>query len=378
MELELLRRLSRVTNVVPVLGKSDLQETKQTETARDHLAQQLLSENIRTFNINSIHQEASRESSARNLSQPLAVSSALSSSDDDMDASLLMSPEYTQPFVQSDLQRLVSTIFDPSTVCYLRHSAARKFIQWRRSTIDHPPSMSLNTIRPSSLPSTTPAQRTTRFYHQTTGTSIALSPPNNQSSLLTDILPSSAATTTTTTANTLTTHPLHTIPLAACLADHTDRETRLAQVHLARWSADLQRALRNERRRFAALQQAERTAWLHDRLAECVEAEVVGEGGGRGGGGAIVPSQEKEGRAIGPARLDPRDPLGLLDWRERMLERGFVVVKMLGGVGMVGAVVVWCVRVFGEHGWSLNWHWGPWGWGGAGERSGLFWLGGCP
>ena len=39
----------------------------------------------------------------------------------------------------------------------------------------------------------------------------------------------------------------------ARLLDHTQREEQFAQAQLAKWAADLQRALRNERARFAAL-----------------------------------------------------------------------------------------------------------------------------
>lgn len=65
-------------------------------------------------------------------SSPFAVSSALSEDTETMDASVLMSSEYVQPLVSSDLTQLVDRLFDPDNAQWLRHCAVRKFIQWRR------------------------------------------------------------------------------------------------------------------------------------------------------------------------------------------------------------------------------------------------------
>jgi hypothetical protein len=65
-------------------------------------------------------------------SSPFAVSSALSEDAETMDASVLMSSDYVQPLVSSDLTRLVDQLFDPDNAQWLRHCAVKKFIQWRR------------------------------------------------------------------------------------------------------------------------------------------------------------------------------------------------------------------------------------------------------
>jgi hypothetical protein len=45
--------------------------------------------------------------------------------------------------------------------------------------------------------------------------------------------------------------------------------------------------------------------------------------------------------------MDSRDPLGLCDFSDEVRRRGFVVVKVLGGVSVLGAVVVAVVRTCG-------------------------------
>jgi hypothetical protein len=48
-----------------------------------------------------------------------------------MDASLLMSSNYTPPLVGSELPLLVHHLFDPENISWLKHAAARKFLSWR-------------------------------------------------------------------------------------------------------------------------------------------------------------------------------------------------------------------------------------------------------
>src|SRR6202000_2471800 len=46
----------------------------------------------------------------------------------------LMSPDYVQPLLPSELTVLVNQVFNPDTISWLRHSAAKKFISWRSRT----------------------------------------------------------------------------------------------------------------------------------------------------------------------------------------------------------------------------------------------------
>ena len=57
----------------------------------------------------------------------------------------------------------------------------------------------------------------------------------------------------------------------ARIADYTQREETMAQVHLAKWATDLQRSLQNERERYTAIARDDRAFWLTERLSECVD-----------------------------------------------------------------------------------------------------------
>jgi len=81
-------------------------------------------------------------------------------------------------------------------------------------------------------------------------------------------------------------------------------------------------------------------------------------------GSAAVIEKRLQSNRWQPSRVDPRDPLGLLEWEERVRRRGLVVLKVLGGCGVVGAVAVWITRswwsggddgLFLGGGWSWNW-----------------------
>jgi hypothetical protein len=53
--------------------------------------------------------------------------------------------------------------------------------------------------------------------------------------------------------------------------------------------------------------------------------------------------------------VDPRDPLGLCDLGDGVRKKGVLVLRVLGGVGVVGAVMVAIVRVFGAESDLANW-----------------------
>jgi hypothetical protein len=58
--------------------------------------------------------------------------------------------------------------------------------------------------------------------------------------------------------------------------------------------------------------------------------------------------------------LNPRDPLGLLEWNEKIKTRGWLVIRVLGGCGVVGGLAVWIAKSWGYDG-LINWYWGWWG-----------------
>lgn len=338
VDAQLLREISTVTNVMPLVTKADLHTSEQLLQTQQFVTLALRSTNIRYFDLESLIPGQHSEDGSRPI---FAVSSAPLRDDENMDASLLMSSAYVQPLEPSQLPAIISIVFDPNTAAFLRHSALRKFLAWRKTVATHAPSMSLNTIRPQMKHSR--ALSTPFLPHLAYGT------PNSDGDdgrgadasrhtsarpLLSAAHQSSARSTTEYTV--------------ARLADHTHREERLAQVHLARWATDLQRAMSNERARYAALQEAERQRWLEDRLKESTSLN----GAVQNDGTLSVPGSKRRSRiAMRDARFDSRDPLGLLEWQDILTRRGLLVARVIGSVGIAGAVVVWAMRAWG---WGLD------------------------
>jgi hypothetical protein len=148
--------------------------------------------------------------------------------------------------------------------------------------------------------------------------------------------------------------------------NYAQGEQRLAEVRLAKWATDLQRSLRNERERYEEMQRSERAKWLLERVGEEVrEGNITTSPGGTPRADwAIVRHGNKEPSSSNrwgkTGSLDSRDPLGLCDFSDEVRRRGFVLVKVLGSVSILGAVMVAVVRACGvETGLPEN---GIWGW----------------
>jgi hypothetical protein len=265
---------------------------------------------------------------------PYTISTHPSKDDETMDASLLMSPDYIQPLIPSELAYLVSQVFSPDNVSWLRHSAAKKFIQWRASS--------------------TPTSKPQSLYRPLTS---SFSSAASQNQVLT-------APVGATTSYAL-----------ARITDHTQREEKIAQVRLANWAADLQRSLQNERARFDALARSERAVWLTERLGECVQDGTIiplsqarqqqnpiqdAWAGAlvKQAGGTYVRRREREmdARARG---VDVRDPLGLLRMNEELKHKGWIALQVVSSFGIIGGLALWVTRSWngegGEGFWGLDW-----------------------
>jgi hypothetical protein len=127
--------------------------------------------------------------------------------------------------------------------------------------------------------------------------------------------------------------------------------------------------MRNERERYEELQRNERAKWLLERVGEEVSSGnitatprgspradwAVVQRGGRGKG--VVPPSHRY-NIVG--HIDSRDPLGLCDFSDKVQQKGFIVMKVLGGVSVLGAVVIAVVRTCG---WEVGLpEGGIWGW----------------
>ena len=320
-----VQHLSELANVIPIIAKSDLLTTGEIvelkQSSSISLPKSILPK-LPMFDITVASPGVS------NATAPYLVSSATSPDDETMEASLLMSPDYVQPLFPSELNLLVQQIFEPDMMSYLRHSAAKKLINWQAK---HP----LLTLSTSPAPS----------VHGSTSGSPIPSPISNSG-----VLVPFGSDLSLRTPNS---HAL------AELADHTQREERLAQVRLTRWASDLQLSLQRERERYDKVARGDRAMWLVDRLGEEVkDGRVVPVGDS----GALVKTGSQEMPvACRPSNYATHDPLGLLRWNESIRTRGWVALQVVGSFGVVGGLALWLAKTWGIGSewqrWAEEWGW---------------------
>ena len=309
-----LERLTAVSNVIVLISKSDTLSPEEIEAFRRSISGRLEDLNICTFRFTS---ENARQ-------PPFTVCSAPSEDDDNMDASLLMSPDYVQPLIASDLSILISQLLDEDTASCLRHLAATRLVRARRGS-----------------------------------SSFAI--PAAMTQTLSDSVPGLARSPSSASHGMTTRLGAGMSPyVQARIADHTKQEEKLAQIRLAKWAVDLQRSLQNERIRYEAMARGEQAAWLNERLDDTDSLDPLAKDS------ALIkkPDRRYHPRAPAPAYqyglADADDPLGLLRWNEIMRQRGWLALQVAGGFGILGAVVVWAARTWSANGSSLGeWNW-PW------------------
>ena len=324
IDLDFLRRLSTLTNIIPLVAKADLLSDEEIERSKLSITTDLEAVGVRPFMF---------DPSGPTISSVYTVCSAPSNDEDNMDASLLMSPDYIQPLLPSNLTELVHRLFDKDHISWLRHLAAKKLINSRRdmevaSMISSFPKSTLNPLKALPLRSPTPL-------------------------------------TSPTTGQTLVTYASGASSYVKIgIADHTRREEKLAQVRLAKWAGDLQRSLQNERARYEALSRGERTVWLTEKLGECVHDGTIAPSQNSAmampPANASTPLKEELPGTFGRTFADGGDPLGLLRWNEAMRRRGWIAFQVVGSFGVLGAMAVWMARSWGlwtdeYSGWTWVW-----------------------
>lgn len=326
-DVDSVRKLCELTNVIPVVAKADTLSAEQITMLKNRFHQRAQDAGTKPFLFG--------DSPAGGLDEmepqsPYAVSSAKAIDMEIMDASTLMSPDYVQPLVPSELVTLVRKLFDRDNIAWLRHLAANKLAQRRD---DFPP-----------VPPTT-APLYNALSGSTTGGSgwraASATSMNSSISLLGESPPSYAM---------------------ARITDYTRHEERMAQVRLAQWATDLQQSLQNERDRYAALARGDRAVWLTERLGECVlDGSLVPITQTPGFCGPHIPTSEKSPaglHALRPrtgaaskewriASMNPHDPLGVVRWIDDLRRRGWVLVQIVGSVGVVGGLALWLARTWG-------------------------------
>lgn len=327
-DVECIRKLCDFTNVIPVIAKSDLMSSDQIAALKSTFQKQTRAADANPFLFR--NQSPGRTDTSESQ-MPFAVSSAKSNDEDTMDASTLMSPDYVQPLVSSELNLLVQNLFDRDHLAWMRHSASKKLVQ-RQYEQQRPMQSPRTHQRSSSLRSSV---------------SILTSPNHSLSS------PSF-------TSPALSGSLDYTL---ARITDNTQREEGLAQVHLVKWAADLQRSLQNERERYAAMARGERAAWLTERLSECVvDGSLVPITTQQtpttfGGPLHVSPEKARGNRVQLQTRqnikyhhitgLTPHDPLGVVWWTDDLRQRGWKMFQVVGSFGVVGGLALWLANFWG-------------------------------
>lgn len=310
-----MRKLSTFTNVIPLIAKADLLSPEAIQALKQSIRDEMNAAGIRPF-LFTPDETATLP--------PYTICSVSADDDENMDASLLMSPDYVQPLLPSELSILVRRVFDGEEIRWLRHLAARKIVDSRRraTSLSAPVQLSRSPLRSHSLHSQFSTEPGSFF-----------SSPSSSRAMVSHINPGNSY-------------------FQAITADHTQREERYAQIKLAKWAGDLQRCLQNERARYEALARGERAVWLTERLGECVkDGSLVAVDDAV----AVKPPQQDETPArIGMTRssisncaLNPRDPLGLIRWNNILTRRGWVAFQVVGSFGVLGAMAIWMARSWG-------------------------------
>jgi hypothetical protein len=308
-----MRHLSTLTNIIPIIAKSDSLSHTQTLQLKLSLLRDLKANNIPIFTFGKSISELER-----NVVNgiPWAIS-CLRDDAGEMDASLLMREDTETLYVESDLPHVVKNISANSN--WLRFSAIKKFLDWRRHT-DHP------------------------------------DPPANAGT--------SGSVVLSNPATGIVTFPRVGEGYAmARVGDHIDREERLARVRLVQWAGDMRRTVRRrmteEREAYERVEGQERVKWLVARLNEAISAEPETQ---------LVPITQHTARRRSSAgargsrsaevvRTQRGDPLGLVWVKEKWgakVTRGIVWI-VEAGVVVGGGWVVWKYVVdSGLSGWFMQ------------------------
>lgn len=162
-DIEHFKELAVLTNVVPVIGKSDTLSPAQISSLKEQILLSLhrkatpflfgrspldLVDQItetrfesskasvqvsvdQASDVKEAQSETKHQSPTQPIVPPFAISTLAGNDAHEMDASLLMSSTYSPPLLPSELDSLVDHIFNPDHMLWLRHSAARKFLAWR-------------------------------------------------------------------------------------------------------------------------------------------------------------------------------------------------------------------------------------------------------
>ena len=367
-EQAFVKELTSRANFVPLIARADEHEAQDLEKHRRAVQSSLNEINAEWYSMVDLSVGAEglpvlEKTTDNSHLEPFTVSSALTDDSENMDASLLMASDYLQPLAPSDLGHFLDRFLSPSNISRMRHSSARKFLLWRRTHLGNHISLPKQTLLQS--PTFHPTLSTSS-PHLTTDTGSLLSDPSKvlvpyHSNARAPRSPSPSSSSAFSSTN----NPPNLTPSTNALAHHSrnpSEPTSFRQLRLAKWAQDLQRSLANDRKRYHPAAAPEWPLEPHAFEAEA-EAEAENEK-------ALVSRRERErpGRGRLGGEIAVVDPLGVLSLAQGVRRQGWVALRVLGGVGLGGAVV-WCL-------WGRWWWW--WGdvvgegwlfgsWGGSGS-----------
>ncbi|KAJ5323838.1 hypothetical protein N7476_002438 [Penicillium atrosanguineum] len=330
-DVECIRKLCDLSNVIPVVSKADNLTDEQITLLKNKFHQRAQDAGIKPFLFGN---QQPGELDGLEPQPPYAVSSEKTADMEVMDASTLMSPDYVQPLIVSELSTLVEKLFDRDNLAWMRHSAAKKLAQRRG---DFPPAPL------TAAPLLNPLSGATTGGTGWRGVS--------------------GASMNSSISSTSDSPPSYTM---ARITDYTRHEERMAQVRLAHWATDLQRSLQNERDRYSALARGDRAVWLTEKLSECViDGSLVPISQTPGFCGLHIPIGEKGPSGLHAMRppgskdyrftnMSPHDPLGVVGWIDDISRRSWIIVQIVGSVGVVGGLALWLARTWGVSTKSLS------------------------
>lgn len=308
---ELIHHLCKWNNFIPIIARADTVTPEDLESRKRQIRDMLSLTNADSY--------ALAGSSEAALVEPYAVSSALGDDTDIIDASILMSSQYMQPLHPSELSSFLTHFLTPDNVSKMRHLSAIKFVLWRQENLGYHVgrSLSIRARSPGDLSLGSVEPTKDLIPHSTSSYYRAGSPAFSDNSRLSTNVAESAT-----------------------LPRYNEQPTEpFRQVRLAKWAQDLQRSLANERGRYVQMFNNRSTDWSSGSSEKDEQALVTTGNGHR-------PARGHLGGDLGV--IDPRDPLGVLAMGQAFRRRGYFMLQIVGGCGLIGAVAYWIMRNWAE------------------------------
>ncbi|CAK1354333.1 hypothetical protein CB0940_01802 [Cercospora beticola] len=323
-EGELLQYLGKWTNLIPVIGQADTLSAEALAARKTEVCEILDRLQVPQFEL------TESPSSGAPAVLPLGVSSAPGDDSEEVDASILMSSQYLRPLVPSELGLLVDRLFEPTCLARMRHTTASKFLVWRQQNLgEHVDLQRQTALQSPSL----------GFHSRVTSAASLIDDPSKV------LVPHSSSSYYRSASPAISDFSAQfgqgTGASTQALARYNEQTQAqqpaepFRQVRLAKWAQDLQRSLHNERRKYEHMYTCNVPAWPAGDIEKNEQALVATKEGYRA----------SRGRLGGDISVfDPSDPLGVLALGQKLRQRGFVVLQIVSGAGILGAAAYWVIR----------------------------------